>query len=154
METNSKHKVMIEANVENIEATFNKIQEFANSKSYVIEGELKHPTNLIGVKKSLNFDSQKQKKKVRNFINRLAEHITLSQSNRFLHLLFKKIYKVEKGIPKIKLSDREVKIQAARQAWVKARNEAEQLRLAYVKEKGNFYGGSRADRKIKLDKAA
>lgn len=138
MNTEIKRVELLEANKENIEATFNKIKEFADAKGYRIINALKVPTNLIGMNKSLHFDSGKQKKVLRNYINRLDKKVNLQSANKFLHFLFKKIYKLETS-PRIELSEKEIKIQNARKAWKKAQSEAEKLRLVYKKEKGDFY---------------
>ena len=135
---NNKHRELLEANSQNVEATFNKIREYANSKGYRILNNLKVPTNLIGLNKSLRFDSQKKKKVLRNYINRLDKHVSLRNANKFLHFLFKTIYKIESA-PSIEISEKEVLIQSARKAWKKAQAEAEKLRLVYRKEKGDFY---------------
>lgn len=137
MET-TKYASQLEANNQTIEFTLKKIQQYAESKGYRITGELKMPTNLIGINKSLHFDSGRQKKVLRNYINRLDKNVNLPTANKFLHFLFKKIYKLDTA-PSIDLSEREVKIQAARKAWKKAFAESEKLRLAYRKEKGDFY---------------
>lgn len=136
---NKTFPTMIEANVESIEATFKKIRDFATSNNYVIEGELKHPTNMLGIKKTLSFDSRKQMKVVRNFINRFNERVSIGQANRFLHFLFRKIYKTDGAVPKVKFSEKQIKIQATRDAWKKMRDEAEKARVAYVTEKGDFF---------------
>lgn len=136
MET--KNITLLEANTTNIENTFKKIQQFVTDNNYRLEGELKMPTNFIGLNKSLKFESKRQMKVVRNYINRLEKKVNISTANKFLHFLFKKIYKLEKS-PKILLSEKEFKIQDARKAWKYAAAEAEKLRVAYRKEKGDFY---------------
>lgn len=136
MET--KNIVLLEANTSNIENTFKKIQQFVTDNNYRIEGELKMPTNFIGLNKSLKFESKRQMKVARNYINRLDKKINISTANKFLHFLFKKIYQLEKA-PKILLSEKEIKIQDARKAWKKAAAEAEKLRLTYRNEKSDFY---------------
>ena len=62
-------------------------------------------------------------------------------ANQFLHLLCVRLlaYGPDAQVARVNLSERETAIQAARKAWVKARNEAEALRLAYLVEKGDFY---------------
>ena len=138
--TNQKHTTLLEVNAENIQATFDKINAFANEKGYRIDGDLKLPTNLIGMTKSMSFDSGKQKKVLRNYINRLHKKVTMGNANCFLHFLFKKVYKLDaSNSPSVEYSEKELKIQSARKAWVKARNEAEKLRLAYRAEKVDFY---------------
>lgn len=136
----SKHATLLEANTENIQATFEKIKKYADERGYRIDGELKLPTNLIGITKSMSFDSWSQEKVLRNYINRLSKHVTMGNANRFLHFLFKKVYKIDTSdAPSMEYSEQEIKIRQARKAWIKTRTEAEALRVAYRKEKGDFY---------------
>lgn len=136
--TTTKKFELLDANHENIESCFIKIKEYADAEGYRILNALKSPTNLIGGKKSLHFDSKKQKKVLRNYINKIHKRVSMPIANSFLHFLFKKIYKLDFA-PSIEYSEKEIKIKEARKAWVKARNEAEKLRLAYKQEKGDFY---------------
>ncbi|MBL0015875.1 MAG: hypothetical protein IPP17_05390 [Bacteroidetes bacterium] len=48
-------------------------------------------------------------------------------------------YGPEAQVARVEVSEQEAAIREARQAWLKARNEAEAKRLAYVAEKGDFY---------------
>ncbi len=137
--TNQKtHATLLEVNTENIQAVFEKIKKYAEERGFRIEGDLKLPTNLIGITKSMSFDSGKQKKVLRNYINRLDKRVTMGNANRFLHFLFKKIYKLDSS-PSMEYSEKELKIIQARKAWVKARTEAEKLRVVYRTEIGDFY---------------
>ena len=133
-----KQIVLLEANTENIEKTFAKIQEFSNLKGYRIIGDLKLPTNLLGLKKSPSFDSKRQMKVVRNYINRLDRKVSHRLANLFLHFLFKRVYKLDTA-PSVELSEKEIKIQSLRKSWKKAFAESEKLRLEYKAEKGDFY---------------
>ena len=138
MNTEIKNIALLEVNNENIESSFNKIKEFADSKGYVIKGEMKIPTNLIGMNKSMHFDSNKQKKRFRNYINRIHKKTTMRTANIFLHVLFKKIYQLDTA-PSVEYSEKEISIQNSRKAWKKVQAEADKLHLAYIKEKGDFY---------------
>jgi hypothetical protein len=135
---NENRAELLEANSANVEVTFNKIREYANANGYIIMNALKVPTNLIGLNKSLHFDSKKKKKVLRNYINRLNKRMSHSGANCFLHFLFKTIYKMDTA-PSVEFSEKEIKIRSARKAWVKARAEAEKLRALYRTEKGDFY---------------
>lgn len=137
MTNTSKYQTFLEANNENIENTFKKIQQYAEASNYRVIGEMKIPTTL-GIKKSLHFDSKRDKKVLRWYITTLDKKVTLRQANGFLYFLFRDIYKLDKS-PEILLSEKELKIQAARKAWKKAAAEAEKLRVAYRTEKGDFY---------------
>ena len=138
MNTENKRIELIDVNNDTIASSFNKIQEYAIAKGYVINGELKMPTNLIGLNKSLSFDTKKAKKTTRNYINRLHKQVNMPTANKFLHFLFKKIYKLDDA-PSVDYSEKEKKIQSLRKAWKKAFSESEKLRLEYRKEKDGFY---------------
>lgn len=71
----------------------------------------------------------------------LKRKLSMRSANRFLHFIAVKLlaYGPELKVPRIEYSEKESAIKASRAAWVKARNEAEALRLAYVQEKGDFY---------------
>ena len=138
METTKKHIELLDVNNQTIESSFNKIQEYATQKGYIIKGDLKIPTNLIGINKSLSFDSGRQKKTLRNFINRLHKQVSMPTANKFLHFLFKKIYKLDNA-PSVEYSEKELKIQSLRKQWKKAFAESDKLRIEYRKEKGDFY---------------
>jgi len=134
----SNYPALLEVNSENVEMIFYKIRDYANLNGYRIMNALKVPTNLIGLNKSLHFDSKKKKKVLRNYINRLNKHMSLSGANAFLNFLFKTLYKID-TCPSVELSEKELAIQAARKAWRKVQVEANKLLLAYKKEKGDFY---------------
>lgn len=138
METVNKHIELIDVNHDTIQSSFTKIKEYAAIKGYVIKGDVKLPTNLIGMNKALSFDSGRQKKTVRNYINRLHKQVNMPTANKFLHFLFKKIYKLD-SVPSVEYSEKELKIQSARKLWKKAFVESEKLRIEYKKEKGDFY---------------
>lgn len=137
METN-KHVQLIEADVNGIQAAFKKIEEFAKAKGFEIEGDLKLPTNMIGITKKPDYKSKAQMKVVRTYINRLDKKTSMSQSNRFLHFLFKKVYDLDKA-PRVEYSKKEQKIQELKKAWKKLQLDAETARLQYMVEKGDFY---------------
>ena len=135
---NNKHIELLDVNNQTIGTSFNKIQEYADAKGYVVKGELLIPTNKIGMNKSLSFDSKRQKKTLRNYINRLHKQVNMPTANKFLHFLFKKIYKLDDA-PSVEYSEKELKIQSLRKQWKKAFAESEKLRVAYRQEKGDFY---------------
>lgn len=136
--TNNKQFTLLEVNNANIESIFKKIHDFANERGYGIMNQLKTPTNLLGFNKSMHFDSNRQKKTLRNYLNRLDKHVSMRTANKFLHFLYKKVYKLDHA-PSVELSEKEAKIQACRKAWKKAFIESEKLRVAYQTEKGDFY---------------
>lgn len=135
---NNKVKTHVEPTEANVAETLNAIAEFAKQNEYQIKGELKMPKNMLGMTKSLEFESLSKKKVLRNYLTRLNRKVTLRLSNELLHFLFKKIYKLDEA-PKIELSEKELKIQAAKKVWKETAKAAEALRLAYVTEKGDYY---------------
>lgn len=131
METQTQHKQLTQPTVENIHAAFEKIKEYAKAHDYVI-------SPYLAPLPTVEFDSKRQMKIVRNYINRFEKHITMSQANKFLHFLFKRVYKLDKA-PRIEYGAKERKIQEAKKAWKAAQAEANKLLLAYKQEKGDFY---------------
>jgi ribosomal protein S10 len=138
MTTESKHIELLQVSNETIASTFIKIKEYAASKGYNISGELLIPSNKIGINKKPKFESHRQEKSCRNFINRLHKRVNMCSANKFLHFLFTKGYGMDKA-PSVEYSNKEKNIQAARKAWKKAAAEAEKLRVAYRTEKSDFY---------------
>ena len=136
--TNEKHTELLEANINNIQASFQKMREYTDAKGYRIIGDMKLPTNLIGITKGLDFESKKQEKVLRNYINRLHKGVNMQTANKFLHFLFKRVYKLDNS-PYIDYSEKELKIKESRKAWKKAQAESDKLHLAYKLEKGDFY---------------
>ena len=130
----------IEATKENVELAINKIKKYAEEKGYQVKGEFKQDgffANLLGSSK-LKFESKSQEKVCKNYLWRLDKKIGMSVSNRFLHFLYKKVYKLDKA-PCIDYSEKELKIKETRKAWRKIKEEAEKLQAAYKLEKGTFY---------------
>ena len=134
----NKITTYVEPTEANVVETISAIAEFAKQNEYQIKGELKMPTNMFGMTKSLEFESLSKKKVLRDYLTRLNRKMSLRNANRFLHFLFKKIYKLDEA-PKVDLSEKEVKIQAAKKVWKETAKAAELLRLAYVTEKGDYY---------------
>ena len=123
----------IEATKTNVELAINNIKEYATSKGFQIQGEFRQD-----VLNNLHFDSKSLEKVCKKYLWRLDQKIGMSLANRFLHFLYKKIYKLDKA-PRIEYSERELKIQQARKAWKKLQVEAEKLQAIYKEEKGDFY---------------
>lgn len=138
METTEK-VVLIEPNEENIHFMFKLISQFAADKEYDIKGELKLPTNLLGITKGPKFDSRSKMKVVRTYLTRLNKKITMGQTNRFLHFLFKKIYKTEGQAPSLVYTTKEQEIRNARKAYKEAMRNTEELQKKYKETKGDFY---------------
>jgi hypothetical protein len=132
-----KHKELVEPTKENLIMVLGKINQYVLDKGYRIEGELKLPSTIFATKAPI-FKSVSQKKLVRSYCTRLCTHMTMSQVNKFLHLLFKHVYK-EAGAPRIEYSEQECKIKAARKAWKELDTKAKLLLKEYKTVKGNFY---------------
>jgi len=132
---------LVEANKQNIEKAFDAIRKFAEENGYQLKGELKMPTNMLGVKKDPKFVSMSQEKVVKHFLTRLDRKVTMREANKFLHFLHKNIepFSATKEKPYIDYPEQMLKIWRYRTTWKKAQEEAEKLRLAYKIEKGDYF---------------
>lgn len=131
----------IEATKANVELAINNIKKYAQEKEYRIIGEFKEAgffEKLIGSSK-LKFDSKSQEKVCKSYLWRLEQKVGMQNSNRFLHFLYKAVYKLDKA-PYVEYSEKEVKIKEAKKAWKKVQAEADTLQALYKTEKGSFYG--------------
>jgi len=137
METTEK-VVLLEPNKENISVVFSLINQFAVEKGYEIKGDLKLPSTLFGTNKP-SYDSRSKMKVARRYVNQLHKKVTMGQANRFLHFLFKKIYKLETPAPSVEYGEKEQQIRAARKAWRNALKEEQRLQKEYKEIKGDFY---------------
>lgn len=130
----------IEATKTNVELAINNIKEYATSKGFQVQGEFQQEgflQNLFGSTK-IHFDSKSLEKVCKKYLWRLDQKMGMSISNRFLHFLYKKVYKLDKA-PRIEYVEKELKIKQARKAWKKLEVEVEKLQAAYKLEKGDFY---------------
>ena len=139
METTTKI-VFVEPTKENIEATIEKIVKYAQSQGYQILGDFKKKDSLLGkiFGSDPKFDSKKQLKACRKYLTRIDKKIGMSISNRFLHFLYKKVYKMDDS-PRIEYSQKELKIREAKKKWREAQKISDSLRLKYKEEKGDFF---------------
>ncbi len=142
METSTIKTTYVEPTEANVKATIEKIKLFASENNYQIKTPFPDPTNIIGsiFKKglALRFESKSLQKVCRNHLTRVDKKIGLRTVNKFLHFLYKTIYKTD-AAPHLDYSEKELKIKALKKSLNKARAEAEKLRLEYKKEKGDFY---------------
>lgn len=130
----------VEATKANIEKAVEKIKYFANDKGYQLIGEFKKDgffTSLFSGS-SIKFDSKSQEKECKRYLWRIDSKLGMSNANRFLHFLYKKLYKLDKA-PYVEYSERELKIKEAKKAWKKVKLEAEKLQKEYKDTKGDFY---------------
>lgn len=120
----------IQATKENVDKAINEIKKYSSEKGYQIIGET--------AKGDLRFDSKKKEKVLRKYLWMVENKMGMSSANRFLHFLYKKVYKLDKA-PRIEYSEKELKIKESRRAWKKVQQEADKLLAAYKEEKGSFY---------------
>jgi len=120
----------IPATKENVEIAINRVNGFAKERGYQIVGEF--------TEGSRSFESKSKDKVLRNYLWRTGKHTSMAQANKFLHFLYKKVYKFSSA-PRIEYSEKELKIKESRKAWKKVQLEADTLLAAYKAEKGDFY---------------
>jgi len=135
--------IKLEATSKNVAKAIESIEKFAADKEYQIIGDLKEKKQgfLSGIfNLNLNFESKSKEKVLRNYLTRLeTKRMGMALANKFLHFLYKKVYKVETAAPKVDFSEKELKIKAARKAWRIALEASKKAEEAYKLEKGNFY---------------
>jgi hypothetical protein len=130
----------LEATKSNVEHAIGLIEQYAKDKGYQIVGEFKKEGFLSKLlNQKLTFESKGQEKVLRNYLTRLEKKVCMSTANKFLHFLYKKVYKSETAAPRVEYSEQELKIKAARKAWRITLAESKRLELAYKETKGNFY---------------
>lgn len=135
----TEFKTLVEPTVDNIEATFGGIIEWVNSKGYRIEGVLKLPTGFWGNANSPRFESKSQKKVVMHYMGKLEKEVSMATANRFLHFLFKRVYKLDAPAPRVNYSEKECKIKAARKQYKDSLEATKKLYAQYKEIKGDFY---------------
>ena len=135
METQVRTKVT-ELN-QYLKSLFQKITSVSIDKKYVMKADNEEQSHLEFVEFKLDHLTQSGRKK----LARRIRHVNKKQGYRafssFISML--KSRDIIKNNIKIELSAKEKAIQLYRKEYVKARNEAETLRLKYVTEKGDFY---------------
>lgn len=141
METMKTTTIKLEATSNNVAKAIESIEKFAADKGCQIIGDLKEKKQgfLSGIfNLNLNFESKSKEKVLRNYLTRLEKKIGMATANKFLHFLYKKVYKLETA-PKVEYSEKELKIKAARKAWRIALETSKKAEEAYKLEKGDFY---------------
>ena len=131
--------VTIEATKANIETAIDNIKKYASDNGYQIIGDFKKEgflSNLLGT--GPKFESKSQEKVCRNYLTRLERKMGMALANKFLHFLYKKVYKMDTA-PRIEYSEKELQIKAARKAWRKLLDESEKAMKAYKEQKKGFY---------------
>lgn len=122
---------------QDLKSLFQKITSVSIDKKYVMKADNEEQSHLEFVEFKLEHLTQSGRKK----LARRIRHVNKKQGYRafssFISML--KSRDIIKNNIKIELSAKEKAIQLYRKEYVKARNEAETLRLKYVTEKGDFY---------------
>ena len=122
---------------QDLKSLFQKITSVSIDKKYVMKADNEEQSHLEFVEFKLDHLTQSGRKK----LARRIRHVNKKQGYRafssFISML--KSRDIIKNNIKIELSAKEKAIQLYRKEYVKARNEAETLRLKYVTEKGDFY---------------
>ena len=116
---------------------FQKITSISIDKKYVIKVDNEEQSHLEFVEFKLNHLTQSGRKKLARRIRHANKKQGYRAFTSFISML--KSRDIIKNNIKIELSAKEKTIQLYRKEYVKARNEAETLRLKYVTEKGDFY---------------
>jgi hypothetical protein len=122
---------------QDLKSLFQKITSVSIDKKYVMKADNEEQSHLEFVEFKLDHLTQSGRKK----LARRIRHVNKKQGYRafssFISML--KSRDIIKNNIKIELSAKEKAIQLYRKEYVKARTEAESLRLKYVTEKGDFY---------------
>lgn len=122
---------------QDLKSLFQKITSVSIDKKYVMKADNEEQSHLEFVEFKLDHLTQSGRKK----LARRIRHVNKKQGYRafssFISML--KSRDIIKHNIKIELSAKEKAIQLYRREYVKARTEAETLRLKYVTEKGDFY---------------
>lgn len=110
-------------------------------KRYVNEKNWRININVSSVKISLDTISKFSWNRTKNYnkaLRKLNGKRSIRSINTALHYIFKRLLETDTRV-KVKVSDKEEKIQTYRKEWIKARNTSEELLEKYKTEKGNFY---------------
>lgn len=120
--------------------SFSSITAYANAKNYRQTGQFPSPQAL---ETAMGNASKSMKKQLVKFHFRLQNKLAMRSANLFMHSVAVKLLRHEptEKVARLSYSEKEAAIKASRAAWVKAREDAEALRLAYIQEKGDFYKG-------------
>jgi hypothetical protein len=120
----------VQATQQNIDLAIDAIKNFANERGFQVLGDFNHG--------ELKFSSKNREKVVSRYLWKISTGPSMASANRFLHFLYKKIYGFDQA-PRVDFSQKELAIKAARKKWKEAARLAEELRVKYREEKGDFY---------------
>ena len=135
METQVRTTV-VELN-QDLKSLFQKITSVSIDKKYVMKADNEEQSHLEFVEFKLDHLTQSGRKKLARRIRHVNKKQGYRSFSSFISML--KSRDIIKNNIKIELSAKEKAIQLYRKEYVKARTEAETLRLKYVTEKRDFY---------------
>lgn len=122
---------------QDLKSLFQTITSVSIDKKYVMKADNEEQSHLEFVEFKLDHLTQSGRKKLARRIRHANKKQGYRAFSSFISML--KSRDIIKNNIKIELSSKEKAIQLYRKEYVKARTEAETLRLKYVTEKGDFY---------------
>lgn len=122
---------------QDLKSLFQTITSVSIDKKYVMKADNEEQSHLEFVEFKLDHLTQSGRKKLARRIRHGNKKQGYRAFSSFISML--KSRDIIKNNIKIELSAKEKAIQLYRKEYVKARTEAETLRLKYVTEKGDFY---------------
>lgn len=122
---------------QDLKSLFQKITSVSIDKKYVMKADNEEQSHLEFVEFKLDHLTQSGRKKLARRIRHASKKQGYRAFSSFVSML--KSRDIIKHNIKIEISAKEKTIQLYRKEYVKARKEAETLRLKYVTEKGDFY---------------
>lgn len=122
---------------QDLKGLFQKMTSLSIDKKYVMKVDNEEQTHLDFVEFELDHLTQSGRKKLARRIRHVNKKSGYRAFSSFISML--KSRDIIRHNIKIELSLKEKTIQLYRKEYVKSRNEAENLRLKYVTEKGDFY---------------
>lgn len=122
---------------QDLKSLFQTITSVSIDKKYVMKADNEEQSHLEFVEFKLDHLTQSGRKKLARRIRHANKKQGYRAFSSFISML--KSRDIIKNNIKIELSAKEKAIQLYRREYVKARTEAETLRLKYVTEKGDFY---------------
>jgi hypothetical protein len=101
---------------------------------YEVKGEVPETIEPSVLKKS----GIKNIRRLKRYLNRVNQHMSVQSINKLLHLIHKRTLKLETPSPHI-YSEKHDRIQKLRKEWKAKQKLADEFHDLYVREKGLFY---------------
>jgi len=122
-------KSQVEINAESMRSAEKTIVEMVNGRGLVLSEKME-------LSATLTFPSKKKTKEFKKLLNWVIEYPTIKRVSMFLRM-----YARFSGTPTVKVeySQKELKIQEYRKAYVEARKKAIEAYARYKEEKGDFF---------------